>query len=136
MTSAERVFEYAQIKPEPDNGCNYGLEPTWPNSGSITADSASFSYHSSLKNVLNKLNFTVRSKEKVFCRLTLSWRRPLLYGNHSIDLPSKSMHWFLYDNGLRHERVNIVLLCTKYMHIWLAMLFWSDAILLIIVNSI
>ena len=71
MTSAERVFEYAQIKPEPDNGCNHALEPTWPNSGSITADSASFSYHSSLKNALDNLNFTVGSKEKVSCRLKL-----------------------------------------------------------------
>ena len=34
--------------------------------------------------------------------LTLSWRRPLSYRNH---LQSKSMDWFLYDNGLRHERV-------------------------------
>ena len=32
---------------------------------------------------------------------TLSWRRPLSYRNQSIDLLS----WFLYDNGLRHERV-------------------------------
>ena len=38
--------------------------------------------------------------------LTLSWRRPLSYRNHPIDLQSKSMDWFLYDNGLRHERVN------------------------------
>ena len=37
--------------------------------------------------------------------LTLSWRRPLLYRNQSIDVQSKSMDWFLYDNGLRHERV-------------------------------
>ena len=37
--------------------------------------------------------------------LTLSWRRPLSYRNQSIDVPSKSMDWFLYDNGLRHERV-------------------------------
>ena len=29
------------------------------------------------------------------------------YRNQSIDLQSKSMDWFLYDNGLRHERVNI-----------------------------
>ena len=29
--------------------------------------------------------------------LTLSWRRPLSYSNH----------WFLYDNGLRHERVKL-----------------------------
>ena len=38
-------------------------------------------------------------------RLTLSWRRPLSYRNQSIDLRSKSMDWFLYHNGLRHERV-------------------------------
>ena len=45
--------------------------------------------------------------------LTLSWRRLLSYRNQSIDLrrsidlQSKSMDWFLYDNGLRHERVNL-----------------------------
>ena len=37
--------------------------------------------------------------------LTLSWQRPLSYRNQSIDLQSKSMDWFLYDNGLHHERV-------------------------------
>ena len=37
--------------------------------------------------------------------LTLSWRRPLSYRNQSIDLQSKSMDWFLYDRGFRHERV-------------------------------
>ena len=37
--------------------------------------------------------------------LTLSRQRPLSYRNQSIDLPSKSMDWFLYDNGLRHKRV-------------------------------
>ena len=39
--------------------------------------------------------------------LTLSWRGPLLYRNQSIDLQSKSMDWFLYDNDLRHERVKM-----------------------------
>ena len=39
--------------------------------------------------------------------LTLSWRRPLSYRNQSIDLLRKSMNWFLYDNGLRHERVKL-----------------------------
>ena len=39
--------------------------------------------------------------------LTLSWRRQLSYRNQSIDLLCKSMDWFLYDNGLRHERVNL-----------------------------
>ena len=38
---------------------------------------------------------------------TLSWRKPLSYRNQSIDLLCKSMDWFLYDNGLRHERVNV-----------------------------
>ena len=37
--------------------------------------------------------------------LTLSWRRPSSYRNQSIDLQSKSMDWFLYDNCLRYERV-------------------------------
>ena len=37
--------------------------------------------------------------------LTLSWRRPLSYRLQSTNLGSKSMDKFLYDNGLRHERV-------------------------------
>ena len=43
--------------------------------------------------------------------LTLSCRRPLSYRNQSIDLQSKSVEWFLYDNGLRHERVKFIGLC-------------------------
>ena len=46
------------------------------------------------------------SKSEMKLRLTLSWRRPLSYRNQSTDLRSKSMDWFLYDNGLRHERIN------------------------------
>ena len=44
--------------------------------------------------------------------LTLSRWRPLSYRNQSIDLRSKfkSMDWFLYDNGLRLERVKQKLL--------------------------
>ena len=41
--------------------------------------------------------------------LTLSRRRPLSYRNKSIDLQSKSMYWFPYDSGLRHERVKSML---------------------------
>ena len=41
-------------------------------------------------------------------KLTLSWGRPLSYRNQSIDLRGKSMDWFLYDNGLSHERVNMI----------------------------
>ena len=44
--------------------------------------------------------------------LTLSWRRPLLYRNQSIDLRSKSLDWFLYVNGLRYERVKDILVGT------------------------
>ena len=33
--------------------------------------------------------------------------RPLPHRNQSIDLLHKSMDWFLYDNGLRLERVKI-----------------------------
>ena len=57
---------------------------------------------------------------QVFSSLTLSWRRPLSYNNQSIDLLCKSMDWFLYDNGLRHERVNLVLyFLLLYYSIWL-----------------
>ena len=45
--------------------------------------------------------------EETKTTLTLSWRRPLSYRNQSIDLLCKAMDWFLYDNGLRHERVNV-----------------------------
>ena len=40
--------------------------------------------------------------------LNISWQGPLSYRNQSIDLQSKSIDWFLHDNGLRHERVNIM----------------------------
>ena len=40
--------------------------------------------------------------------LTLSRRRPLSYRNQSIDLLRKSIDWFLYDNGLRLERVKLI----------------------------
>ena len=66
-------------------------------------------------------SFLSNSSELIkFCypinSLTLSWRRPASYRNQSIDLPSKSMGWFLYDTeqtmgwflydvSLRHERV-------------------------------
>ena len=39
--------------------------------------------------------------------LTLSCWRPISYRNQSIDLQSKSVDWFLYDIGFRHERVKI-----------------------------
>ena len=35
------------------------------------------------------------------------------YRNQSIDLLRKSMGWFLYDIGLRHERINKLEICEK-----------------------
>ena len=40
--------------------------------------------------------------------LTLSRRRSLSYRNQCIDLLCKSLDWFLYDNGLRLERVKSI----------------------------
>ena len=59
-----------------------------------------------------KLLFQDTLKINFFCLmilLTLSWRGPLPYRNQSTDLQRKSMDWFLYDNGLRHERVKLFL---------------------------
>ena len=36
----------------------------------------------------------------------------LSYRNQPIDLRSKSMDWFQYDNGLRHERVKLTVYIT------------------------
>ena len=47
----------------------------------------------------------IKSFSNNFFCLTFSWRGLLSYRNQSIDLQSKSMDWFLYDNGLRYERV-------------------------------
>ena len=49
----------------------------------------------------------VGSKVIIALAAQLLWPRPLSYRNQSIDLLSKSIDWFLYDNGLRHERVNV-----------------------------
>ena len=73
-------------------------------------DFSSFQALSATDNRLQKFNremsFEIQSSlRKIFAALTLSWRRPLSYRNQYIDLQSKSMDWFLYDNGLRHERV-------------------------------
>ena len=50
-------------------------------------------------------NFDTQKWKKKKNVLTFSWRIPLSCRNQSIDLQSKSMDWFLHDNGLRHERV-------------------------------
>ena len=54
--------------------------------------------------VFSKLQVLRILGKSIFC-LTISWRRPSSYRNQSIDLLCKTMDWFLYDNGLCHERV-------------------------------
>ena len=61
-------------------------------------------FHVSLSYHLSVIFGISRSLHAVLS-LTLSWRRPLSNINQSSDLVSKIMDWFLYDNGLRHERV-------------------------------
>ena len=56
-----------------------------------------FSEYPELKNVPEKKLYKDLELPKGKA-LTLSWRRPLLYRNQSMD-------WFLHDNGLRHERL-------------------------------
>ena len=57
------------------------------------------------RNTWSKIKTFVLVLHMLSFRLTLSWRRPLSYRNQSINLLCKSMDWFLYDNGLRHEKV-------------------------------
>ena len=62
--------------------------------------------------------------------LTLSWRRPLSYRNQSVNLLCKLMDWFLYDNGLRHGRVNNAIpndehWCFRFMEVsWVLRWWW------------
>ena len=56
-------------------------------------------------NQICRLGIHVISIKKWKGFLTLSWQRSLSHRNQSIDLLCKSMEWFLYDNGFRHERV-------------------------------
>ena len=59
-----------------------------------------------LRTLVLKVFITQRSPiTSQLLTLTLSWRRPLSYENQLINLKSKSMHSFLYDTVLHHERV-------------------------------
>ena len=66
-------------------------------------------YKPRFKNKIIFLNFKEYVGLNIFLHffpiLTLSWRRSLSYRNQSTDLKSKSIDWFLYDKGLRHESI-------------------------------
>ena len=53
-----------------------------------------------------QISFYTENSKEYKQLLTLSWQRSLSYRNQSIDLLCKSVDWFLYNNGFRHERVN------------------------------
>ena len=57
---------------------------------------------------LKNFNFLIPQNWWLTCSLTLSCWRSLSQRNQSIDLLCKSMGRFLYDRGVRHERVNIL----------------------------
>ena len=74
-----------------------------------------YSFKKWLGNLRSKIN-VIKQEAKclslhvlILWLLILSWQSSLSYRNQFIDLLWKSMGWFLYDNGLRHERVKIIL---------------------------
>ena len=74
-----------------------------------------------LENLVSNIEENLQNKTPTFIRLscrdylTLSWRRPISYRNQPIDLLRKSMDWFLYDIGLRHERVKKNLIYKQFI---------------------
>ena len=64
--------------------------------------------------------------------LTFSWRRPLSYRNQSIDLRSKSMDWFLCDNGLRyvkgtfHSKPTLRMVPSQYFKLFSTLKIWLE----------
>ena len=50
--------------------------------------------------------------------VTFSWRRSLSYRNQFMDLLCKSIGWFLYDRGLRHEKFNHLILLASFYSLW------------------
>ena len=69
---------------------------------SMNASYISFIYRCYAKNIY-KWEITTWLSD-----LTLSWRRLSSYRNQSIELRSESVDWFLYEYGLRHERVKLL----------------------------
>ena len=65
MASVERVIEYSKISPETDVKKGIELPEGWPATGKIKAREVSFAYGEKMPDVLKKLNFDIRSKEKV-----------------------------------------------------------------------
>ena len=69
MTSAERIYEYGQLKAEEDGRDSAGLviQPPdeWPSRGMIEFKQYSMRYRAELEPVLNAIDFRVESEEKI-----------------------------------------------------------------------
>lgn len=68
MTSAERIYEYGQLKPEEDESNNQLIiQPSndWPNQGIIELKKYSMRYRVELEPVLNNIDLRIQSKEKI-----------------------------------------------------------------------
>ncbi|XP_063913515.1 probable multidrug resistance-associated protein lethal(2)03659 [Zophobas morio] len=64
MTSVERVVEYTEVTPEPDDATK-NPPPSWPTEGVIVFQSVSMRYAPEEPTVLKNLTFTIKSAEKV-----------------------------------------------------------------------
>jgi len=64
LTSAERIFEYGQLKSEKQTNL-IQVDRHWPQHGTIQFEHFTFRYRQQLDPVLRNLNFTIESKEKI-----------------------------------------------------------------------
>jgi ABC-type multidrug transport system fused ATPase/permease subunit len=73
MTSAERVIEYIDLKPEDAENVDQfvTLPPQWP-MGGITFENFSFRYSSTAPWVLKNLNIAIQPNEKVSLSIFIS----------------------------------------------------------------
>jgi len=65
MTSVQRVYEYADLENEPDDGQTKELNNNWPSTGCISADHVTYSYHGSLPPVVDGLSFHIENYDKI-----------------------------------------------------------------------
>ena len=94
------------------------LAKIWKMTKSVTINQSDFHVHcywfyTVLAYQIYSIKFTVSEPttwlttlhaKNIFLVLTLSWRKSLSYSNQSINLPCKSVDWFLYDRDLRHGK--------------------------------
>ena len=65
MTSVERVMEYSNLEQEAELHRDDELPEDWPAYGAISAKRLCYSHHPDLPTVLQNINFSIKSNEKV-----------------------------------------------------------------------